>query len=125
MKRARSAFHLFIARRLPEQNQIPLFSASGGLTAGREINMDMGRPILGGVLQFLMPLQSLVHISGLSYVERNPLPILGFFGIDVISWHRSEDSINGMNLVLILLAGLPRPTDEWGWRALWLWLTTE
>ena len=31
-----------------------------------------------------MPLQSLVHVPGLSYVERNPLPVLGLFGINVI-----------------------------------------
>jgi hypothetical protein len=37
--------------------------------------MDMSRTVLGGVLQFLMPFQSLVHIPGLGYVERSPLPV--------------------------------------------------
>ena len=73
--------------------------------------MNVCRPLLGGVLQLLMPLQPLVHIPGLSYVERNPIPVLGLFGIDVITGQRLERSIQGMSLVLILLPGLPRPVD--------------
>ena len=82
------------------------------------MNVDMSSAILGGLLEFLVPLQPLVHIPGLRYVQRNPLPVLGLFGINVIAWQRPESSGNGMNLVLIPFAGLPGPTDEWGRRAL-------
>ena len=73
--------------------------------------MDMSRPFLGGVLQFLMSLQSLVHIPGLSYIERNPLSVFGLLSIDVTTWYGRERSVNGIDHILILSPGLARPTN--------------
>jgi hypothetical protein len=88
------------------------FTASGSLTGGREIHMDMGRPVLGRGLQFLMPLQSLVHVPRLRYVERNPLPVFGRFSIDVIAWRGRQRSVNGVDHILIPIPGLARPTNH-------------
>ena len=88
------------------------FSASGSLTAGTEINMDMGRSVLGGVLQFLMPLQSLVHVPGLRYVKRNPLSVFGLFSIDVIAWRGRQRRVNGIDHILILMPRLATPANE-------------
>jgi hypothetical protein len=101
------------------------FSASGSLIAGREINMDMSGTIRNRIVRRHVTFKPLVHVPSLSYVERHPTAVLGLFGIDEIAWQRSESSVNRVNLVLILLAGLPKPTDEWGWRALRLWVMTE
>ena len=86
--------------------------------------MDVSRAIVGGVLQLLMPLQSLVHVPGLRYVKRNPLPLFGLFGIDVIAWHGRERSFKGIDRVLILLSRLARPTDRIQSRALRLLAAT-
>jgi hypothetical protein len=101
------------------------FTASGSLSAGREINMDVGRPVLGRVLQFLMPLQSLVYVPRLRYVERNPLPVFGRFSIDVLTWRGRQRSVNGVNHILISTPGLARPTNHIRRRALHLPAATE
>ena len=82
------------------------------------MDMDMRSAIRNGVSQRHVTLKSLVQISRLSNVDRNPTTVLGLFGINVIAWQRPESSVNGTNLVLILVAGLPGPTDKWGRRAL-------
>ena len=99
--------------------------AAGPLTGGRIMDMDMRRAIRHGVTHRHVALQSLVQISRLSNVEGNPTAVLGLFGINVIARQRPESSVNGMNLVLILVAGLPEPTDGQGLRALRLQVTTE
>ena len=72
----------------------------------------MRSAIRNGVTRRHATLKSLVQISRLSNVDGNPTTVLGLFGINVIAWQRPESSVNGMNLVLIPLAGLPEPTDE-------------
>jgi hypothetical protein len=89
------------------------------------MDMDVRSAIRHGVIQRHVTLKSLVQISSLSHVDGNPTTVLGLFGINEIAWQRPESSVNGMNLVLILVAGLPGPTDEWGRRALRLGVTTE
>jgi len=74
--------------------------------------MDMRSAIRNGVTRRHVTLKSLVQISRLSNVDGNPTTVLGLFGINVIAWQRPESSVNGMNLVLIPVAGLPEPTDE-------------
>lgn len=107
----RSAFDRVIAHRLPPENQIPFLRASGSLTGGTIMDMDMRSAIRNGVIQRHVTLKSLVQISSLSNVDGNPTAVLGLFGINVIAWQRPERGVNGMNLVLIPVAGLPEPTD--------------
>jgi hypothetical protein len=76
------------------------------------MDMDMRSAIRNGVTRRHVTLKSLVQISRLSNVDGNPTTVLGLFGINVIAWQRPESSVNGMNLVLIPVAGLPEPTDE-------------
>ncbi len=89
------------------------------------MDMDMRSAIRNGVTHRHVTLKSLVQISRLSNVDGNPTPVLGLFGINVITWQRPESRVNGMNLVLIPIAGLPEPTDEQGLLALPLQVTTE
>jgi hypothetical protein len=89
------------------------------------MDMDMRSAIRNGVIQRHVTLKSLVQISSLSNIDGNPTTVLGLFGINVIAGQRSEGCIKGMNLVLILLAGLPRPTDQWRRPTLCVWVTTE
>ena len=70
-------------------------------------------------------LKSLVQIPSLGDVNWNPINVLNLFGINEIAWQRPARSVNGMNLVLILVAGLPTPTYEWGRRALRVSVMTE
>jgi hypothetical protein len=76
------------------------------------MDMDMRSAIRNGVTRRHATLKSLVQISRLSNVDGNPTTVLGLFGINVIAWQRPESSVNGMNLVLIPVAGLPEPTEE-------------
>ncbi len=107
-----SAFHRFIAYRPPAKNQVPFLSASGSMTGRRKMNMDMSCAIVRGVLQLPGTLQSLVQITGLSYVERNPTAVLRLFGVYVGGWQWAERSAQGMDLVLILVAGLAGPLER-------------
>jgi hypothetical protein len=89
------------------------------------MDMDMRSAIRYGVIRGHVALKSLVQIPRLRNVDGKPTAVLGLFGINVIAGQRPESSVNGMNLVLILVAGLPEPTDEEGLRALRLQVTTE
>jgi hypothetical protein len=89
-----------------------LFRAPGSLTGSTEMDVDMSGAILPGILQFLMSLQSLVQIAGLSDVKRNPLPIFGLSAIDVISRHRRELRIKVINGIWILGSRLAGPIDQ-------------
>jgi len=120
-----SAFDRVIAHWPPAEDEIVFLRAAGPLTGGRIMDMDMRRAIRHGVSHRHVTLQSLVQISRLGNVDRNPTAVLGLFGINVIARQRPESSVNGMNLVLILVAGLPEPTDGQGLRALRLQVTTE
>ena len=75
------------------------------------MNMDMSCTILDRKILFLKTLESLVKISRLSYVKRSPTAVFRLFGIDIIGWPRIKGSVNGINLILIFLAGLARPID--------------
>ncbi len=101
------------------------FRAASPLTGGGIMDMDMRRAIRHGVTHRHVTLKPLVQISRLSNVDGNPTALLGLFGINIIAWQRPESRVNGMNLVLIPVAGLPEPTDGQGLRALRLQVTTE
>ena len=110
---------------MPAEDKIPFLRASGGLTSGTIMDMDVRGAIRHGVSQRHVTLKSLVKISSLSGIDGNPTPVLGLPGINVVAWKRSESSVNRMNLVLILLAGLSWPTHQRSRRTPRLWVTTE
>ncbi len=89
------------------------------------MDMDMRGAIRNRVIHGDVTLKSLVQIASLGDVNWNPIKALNLFGINKIAWQRFERNVNGMNLVLILVAGLSTPTYEWGRRALRLWVMTE
>jgi hypothetical protein len=109
---ARSAFDFVIAHRFPALNQIVFLRASGSLPRGTIVDMDMRSAVRNGVIHRHVTLKPLVQIASLGDVYGNPITALNLFGINEIAWQRPESSINGMNLVLILVAGLPTPTDQ-------------
>ncbi len=59
--------------------------ASRGLTRGTVMGMQMRCAIGNGVVDAHMPLESLMQVASLSDVDRNPAPIFGLPGIDVIA----------------------------------------
>ena len=120
----RSAFDWVIARRPPAENQVPLLRASASLASSRIMGMHMRRAICHGVFQCYVTLKALVQISSLSDVDGNPTTVLGLFGVNVIACLRLEHGVNGTNLVLILIAGLPGPSED-GRRLCRLWVTAE
>ncbi len=76
------------------------------------MGMEMSCAISNGVLHPHVPLEPLVQVAGLSDVDRNPIPVLGLSGVDVIARQRLESGIQGINLVWILLPGLARPFHQ-------------
>ena len=93
-------------------NQIPFLSRSGSLTSGAIMNMDVSCAIPNGVSHVDVTFKFLVQIPCLSYVDRNPTPVFGLFGINVNARQRAERSVKGMNLVLILFPGLAGPIER-------------
>jgi hypothetical protein len=76
------------------------------------MDMDMRSAMRNGVIHRHVTLKPLVQIASLGDVNGNPITALNLLGINKIAWQRPESSVNGMNLVLILVAGLPTPTDQ-------------
>jgi len=89
------------------------------------MGMEKSRAIGNGVVHPHVPLKPLVQIASLSNVDRNPTAVLSLSSIDVHARQRLESSIQGINRVLVLFAGLPGPTDRIGGRAFLLAVTTE
>ena len=85
---------MFVANRLPIKNQIPFLIAPGSL-AFDDMNMDMSCAIADRKILFLKTFESLVKISGLSYVKRSPAAVFRLFGIDVIGRSRIEKKCQG------------------------------
>jgi len=96
---SRSSVDRLIAYRLPVQDQIPFFTATRGLTRRTIMGMNAGCAVLNGVIQPHAPFEPLVQIARLSNVDRNPTPILGLFGIDVIAGQWPERSLKRKDLV--------------------------
>ena len=65
-----------------------------------------------GILSAHVAFQPLTHVSTLSDVDRNPGPILALGCINEIAGHWLERSANGIDLILILLAGLAGPIHQ-------------
>ena len=68
--------------------------------------------VLNGIIHPHVPLEPLMQAAGLRDVDRNPGPVLGLSGVDVIPGQWLEGSIQGKNLVGILLSGLSWPVDQ-------------
>lgn len=77
----------------------------------------MCRTTGNGVVHSHVALEPLMQIACLSNVNRNPTAILGLPGIDIISRQGSELNVQGMDMVLILSAGLAGPIAGGGWYA--------
>ena len=86
-------------------------SASRRLTRRGIMGMEMSRAIGDGVVHSHVPLEPLVQIAGLRDIDRNATAILGLPGINVHAGQRLERSVQGMDLELILLSGLPGPVN--------------
>jgi len=74
--------------------------------------MKVRRAVLNGVSYPHVPLEPLVQIASLRNVDRDPSPIFGLSGIDVVSWQSLKRSLQRENLVGILLSGLTRPPNQ-------------
>ena len=108
----RSGYDRLIAHRLPLRDQVPFFGTTGRLSSGAIVSMKVGGAVLDDIIQPNMPFEPLVQVASLRNVDRDPSPILGLLRIDVIAGQRLEGSIKRMDFVLILLSGLPRPTNQ-------------
>jgi hypothetical protein len=86
-------------------------SASRSLTHGTIMSMEMSRAMSNRVTHPHMPLQPLMQVTSLRNVNRNPLTVLGLFGVDVIPGQRPEGSVQRVNLVGIFLPRFARPVD--------------
>jgi hypothetical protein len=121
----RSACERIIAHGPPALNEIVFLSAASRLPSGTIVGMEMRSAVGNCVLQLHMPLKPLMQIPSLRNVDRRPIAVRQLFGINVNAGQRSKSSVEGINLVGILLAGLPGPIVGRGRRAPWVRVTTE
>ena len=89
------------------------------------MGMEMRCALGNGVVHIHVPLEPLVQIASLRNVDGNPTAILSLTGIDVHAGQWLESSVQGINLVLIRLAGLPGPVDRSGRSAFLVAVMTE
>ncbi len=101
----------FVADRTPAKDQIPFLRATPGLTFRVIMGEEVRGAVGNGVIHPHMALKPLVQVPSLRNVDRNPHPVLGLPGINVITWQRTESSVERINLVLVTLPGLARPRN--------------
>ncbi len=104
-------FNRVIAHWLPAVDEITLLRATRRLTCGAIMGVDMRRPVQNCGSNCNMTLQPLVQIAGLGNIDGNPIAIPGQFGINKVARLWLKNHIEGINLIEILLAGLPRPIE--------------
>jgi len=114
-----------IAHRLPAVDEVLFLSAASRLPSGTIMGMQMRSAVGNGILQLYVPLKSLMQIPSLRNVDGNPTAVLGLFGVDVKAWQRSKGSADGIDFVLILLAGMPGPIAGGGQCVIRTRVTTE
>ena len=100
-------------------------TAARGLARGAIVSMELSGAVGDGVVHSHVPLEPLVQIAGLRDIDRNATAILGLPGINVHAGQRLERSVQGMDLKLIQLSGLPGPVDTSRSLALRLPVTTK
>jgi len=76
---------LFIADRLPAENQIPLLGQPSLLPGGREMNMNMSRAVSEGAILLFVILKPLVQVLGLADICWTERTWFRFLGKDVIT----------------------------------------
>ena len=76
------------------------------------MSMKVRCAILNGVIGSDMSFKPLVQVASLRNVDGNPLTVVGLPGINVISRQCLKGSFQRINLVGVLLSGLPGPVDE-------------
>ena len=89
-----------------------LLGAARGLAGIGEMGVDVRGALFQRMARFFLPLQPLVHIAGLSDVERDPLSVLALAAIDVIARQGRELGVQIIHRVGILGARVARPIDE-------------
>ena len=99
----------FIAHRLPAVDQVLFLRAAGRLPSVTVMGMEMRRAVGHRLRQGGVPLQPLVQIPGCGNVDRNPIPVLQLLGVNVNAGHWPKTRVQGIDLELILLAGLAGP----------------
>ena len=75
------------------------------------MSMNVRGPLGNGVVHAHMAFQTLMHTSSLGYIHWNPIPILSLLRIDEVARQWLERSVNGIDLILILLSRLSGPTN--------------
>ena len=86
-------------------------SAARSLARGAIMGMETSGAVGDGVGHSHMSLKPLVQVAGLRNIDRNPTAIFSSPGIDINAGQCLERSVQGINLELIPLAGLPGPVD--------------
>ncbi len=76
------------------------------------MSVEVSGALLHGVTEAHMPFEPLVQIAGLSDIDRDPGAVVSLFGVDVVARQWPESSVEREDLILILLAGLTRPTNQ-------------
>ena len=100
-------------------------TAARGLARGAIVSMELSGAVGDSVIHSHVPLEPLVQIASLRDIDRYPTTIFGLPGINIHAGKRPERSVQGMDLKLILLSGLPRPVNTSRRLALRLPVTTE
>jgi hypothetical protein len=114
-----------IAHRFPPKNQVPFFAAAGRLPSGAIVDVDVGGAVGDCVFHLHMTFEPLMQVPCLRDVDRNPSPIPGLAGIDIIARQWLKGSINRIAFVLVFLAGLARPMNRGRREGLRLPVTTK
>jgi len=81
------------------------------------MGVNVSGAVGNGVVHVHVAFQPLVHASSLGNIDRNPVPILTLLRIDEVAGQWLKSSVNGVDLILILLSRLTEPTNVWRWRA--------
>lgn len=123
--RTRSGLEPFMTHRLPALNETPFLGAASRLPRGVIMGMEMRRALRHGFLQPHVTLQALMQVARLRNVNGNPTAVLGLSGINVKAWQGSKARVNGIDLVLIRVAGLPKPSAGGGRCALRMRVTAK
>ena len=76
------------------------------------MDMNVRGAVLNGVVHPHVTFEPLVQVASLRYVDRNPIPILVLFRVNVIAGQSLEGAVYGINLILIFLPGVAEPIEQ-------------
>jgi hypothetical protein len=109
-----SVLENLIAQGLPAMDEVLFLGATSPLPSIAIMGMEMRRAGRDRILRLHVTLQPLMQIPSLRNVDGNPTAVLGLPGIDVNAGQRFKSSLQGIDLVLVFLAGLPGPIPRGG-----------